>query len=218
MPSEMIESGESTDWLAKYRDGDPEAFGELVRAFEARLIQFFYRLCWDRARSEDLTQNLFLKLIRASERYRPEGKLSTYVFRVATNLWIDHYRASRPERQFASLDQVLLAGAGADAEGRLLERGELGDRSDDPVATAAGREESARLRAAVERLTQPHRLVFELAVLQQLPYSQVSEVLDVPVGTVKSRMHNTVRALREILAPAEDGGDAGFRGGEERAG
>ena len=183
------------DLLALYAGGDLSAFDELVRRFEGRLVQFFYRLCWDRARAEDLTQTVFMKLVRAAHRYSPQGKLSTYMFRVATNLWIDEFRSARPDRKVASLDAVLLAGGDmAEPEtafGRVAEPG--------PEATVEIREERERLRAAVERLSQPHRLVFELAVLQQMPYGEVSDVLGIPVGTVKSRMHNTVRALRELF-------------------
>jgi RNA polymerase sigma-70 factor (ECF subfamily) len=212
----------AVDWLERYRDGDDEAFSGFVREFEARLIQFFYRLCWDRARAEDLTQTLFLKMLRASARYRPEGKLSTFVFRAATNLWIDHYRSERPERQIASLEQVLVArndrGGDPACEGRPVRHGEIAEPAMDPADQAERGEDAARLRAAVERLTTPHRLVFELAVLQQLPYAEVGAILDVPVGTVKSRMHNTVRVLRELLAEGAPAADAGFRAQGGRVG
>ena len=68
-----------------------------------------------------------------------------------------------------------------------------------PVQQAVDDEEKKRLRAALENLTEPHRLVFELAVYQQLPYADISQVLGIPVGTVKSRMHNCVRALRHTM-------------------
>ena len=85
------------DLLARFRDGDESAFAGLVRAYEHRLIQFFYRLCWDRSRAEDLAQDLFVKLVRNARRYSPRGRLSTFIFRVATNLWIDQYRSQRPQ-------------------------------------------------------------------------------------------------------------------------
>lgn len=61
------------------------------------------------------------------------------------------------------------------------------------------------MREGLERLSEPHRLVFELAVYQELPYGEVADVLGIPVGTVKSRMHNSVRALRELLGPGQRG-------------
>ena len=65
------------DLLAAYRDGDASAFRALVELFRDRMLQFFFRLCWDRDRAEDLTQELFIKLITGSKRYRPEGRKGT---------------------------------------------------------------------------------------------------------------------------------------------
>lgn len=195
----------AVDHLARFRDGDRDAFDAIVADFQERLIQFFYRLSWDLARAEDLTQTLFLKLLRGATRYRPEGKLSTYLFRIATNLWIDHYRATRPHARVYSLDQALLDGYEPRAD------------APPPSARAEACEEKEQLRRNLERLTEPHRLVFELAVYQGLPYADVAKVLDIPVGTVKSRMHHTVRALRELMEDRGDARDEGFRGAGPKA-
>lgn len=200
------------DHLARYRAGDGSAFRQLVDAWRERMLQFFYRLCWDRDRAEDLVQELFLKLLLGSRRYRPEGKLSTFVYRVATNLWIDHYRAQRPRPRFCSYDQVVLPG---DDEPRTVDYAGV-DPS--PAQQLADGEERQSLRRALERLTEPHRLVFELAVYQERPYGEIAELLGIPVGTVKSRMHNAVAALKQLLgasrpaaadAPARKLGGAG---------
>lgn len=196
--------GQEIDLLARFREGDEAAFEELVGRFQDRLIQFFYRLCWDRDRAEDLTQELFMKLLRGAFRYRPQGRLSTFVFRVATNLWIDHYRAMRPQPRLYSLDQPLLEGAGAADYGP-------GQECAGPIHEAIASEQKARLRRALSSLTEPHRLVFELAVYQQLPYGEIAEVLDIPVGTVKSRMHNSVKALKGMLAEEGSGRERPFR-------
>jgi RNA polymerase sigma-70 factor (ECF subfamily) len=183
---------DSGDLLVRHREGDESAFPELVGVYQERLVHFFYRLCFDRDRAEDLTQELFLKLLRNANRYEPQGRLSTFVFRVATNLWIDHYRSERPSRRLWSLEQVrhgeepsALAQAPAPTE--------------EPIASAMADEEKQLLRNALQNLTEPHRLVFELAVYQQLPYAEVGAILEIPVGTVKSRMFNTVAALRQML-------------------
>lgn len=181
------------DLLAKFRDGDEAAFDAIVTVYQARVVNFFYRLCWDRDRAEDFAQMLFVKLLRGAGKYRPEGKLSTFLFRVATNLWIDHYRSSRPRGRIYSLDHAMLNGRPP----------ELESDAEGPADAAERREERERLRAALEELTEPHRLVFELAVYQELPYAQIGEVLGIPLGTVKSRMHNSVKALKEILARDE---------------
>jgi len=190
---------EAEDLLVRFREGDERAFEAIVHRYQARLVQFFYRLCWDADRAEDLTQTLFLKLLRGSRRYRPQGRLGTFIFRVATNLWIDHYRAARPRQRLYSLDQALMNGQ--EPAGAVTD--------ETPARLAEADEEKRRLRAGLERLTEPHRLVFELAVYQELPYAEIGEVLGIPVGTVKSRMHNSVRALKEHLA--ERRGDEPFR-------
>jgi RNA polymerase sigma-70 factor (ECF subfamily) len=197
-PHKPLSAGEpEIDFLARYRDGDPQAFRQLVDAYRERMLQFFYRLCWDRDRAEDLAQELFLKLILASKRYRPEGRMSTFVYRVATNLWIDHYRQQRPRPRLQSFDQVVLPGD--DAPTTI----EFSGHDVPPPQQLADGEEKAALRAALERLTEPHRLVFELAVYQERPYHEISELLKIPVGTVKSRMHNAVAALKQLLAAPE---------------
>jgi RNA polymerase sigma-70 factor, ECF subfamily len=194
--------GGQIDYLARYRDGDPTAFRQLVDAYRERMLQFFYRLCWDRDRAEDLAQDLFLKLMLGSKRYRPEGRMSTFVYRVATNLWIDHYRQQRPRPRFQSYDQVVLPG---DETPTTIDY--AGPDLAPPQQLADGEERQA-LRRALERLTEPHRLVFELAVYQERPYGEISELLGIPVGTVKSRMHNAVTALKQMLAGVAGAEDA----------
>ena len=181
------------DYLARYREGDAQAFRQLVDLYRDRMVQFFYRLCWDRDRAEDLAQDLFLKLMLGSRRYRPEGRMTTFVYRVATNLWIDHYRQLRPRPRFQSFDQVTLP------SGETERPMEYAGREATPVEQLTDGEEKEAMRRALERLTEPHRLVFELAVYQERPYGEISELLGIPVGTVKSRMHNAVAALKTML-------------------
>lgn len=201
-------TAESEDLLVLYREGDPQAFRRLVDEFQQKLVQFFFRLCWDRDRAEDLTQEVFLKLMRGSRRYRPEGRLSTFVYRIATNLWIDHYRAQRPQPRLYSLDQAVLAPGGELRQ----------TREDQPTERVIHDEEKLALRGALESLTEPHRLVFELAVYQERPYAEIGELLEIPVGTVKSRMHNAVKALKQILAARGSAGGSFRRGPGRGAG
>lgn len=193
MKKRTVDPDRDPDLLVGYRDGDPHAFRALVDHYQARMVQFFYRLCWDRDRAEDLCQELFLKLMQGCRRYRPEGKLSTFVYRVATNLWIDHYRAQRPQRRLFSLDQAAYDGPAMEVAGNEPR----------PEQVVLDDEEKARLRKALETLTEPHRIVFELAVYQERPYAEISELLGIPIGTIKSRMHNAIAALKTILAAAD---------------
>lgn len=182
------------DLLARHRAGDAGAFRTFVESYRDRIVQFFYRLCLDRERAEDLAQDLFLKLLRRSDRYQAQGRMSVYVFRVATNLWIDHYRQNLPRPRIHSYDQVGAHGESTRAEFASAERS--------PAQQFVDQEDLAVLREALGRLPMTQRQVLELAVYQQLPYARVGEILGIPVGTVKSRVHHAVLALQGCLGRA----------------
>lgn len=180
------------DPLIALQRGDPGLFEAFVLSETPTFLAFFLRLGARRAEAEDLVQDLFLKLFRNAESYTPQGRFAAYAFRVARNAWIDgaRRRAHRPGEG---------RGEGEDEGGLLLEARAAG-AAEDPGADLARREEVARLHAALATLGERHRLVFELGVLQDLPYGTIADMLDIPVGTVKSRMFHAIRKLRDGLA------------------
>jgi RNA polymerase sigma-70 factor, ECF subfamily len=184
------------DWLARYRDGDAQAFRQLVQEYHERLLQFYFRVCHDRAQAEDLAQELFLKLLARVDSYQPRGKLSVYVFRVAMNLWIDQYRRVRLRPRLFSYDQFVSTPGGDPV------RSEPAAPVISPVQRLVDQENIDALRAALGRLGETSRCVLELAVFQQLPYAEISTILGIPTGTVKSRVHHAVASLKELLGEA----------------
>lgn len=183
----------SPDPLAALRDGDPELFERFVEREAATFHGFYRRLGAAPAEAEDLTQELFLRLVRHARRYQPRERLEAFCFRIARNAWVDHQRrrALRPVRE-----------------------ADLGDAESPPPSAnlaapqAVGdplelREESERLLEALAQLPEAHRLVFELGAIQERPYAEIAAELDIPVGTVKSRMHHALRKLRGLLEPAQ---------------
>ena len=181
--------------MLRFRGGETRAFEVLLQRHQKSIYEFILRSvgAYNTAVAEDLTQDLFLKLMQSCRRYRPEGKLSTFVYRVATNLWIDHYRAARPQARLYSIDNATHGGP-IDVAGN----------GPSPADVAVDDEERQVLRRALESLTEPHRIVFELAVYQERPYGEISELLKIPVGTIKSRMHNAVQALKDMLGRADE--------------
>ncbi len=180
------------DPLSALRRGDRGLFEEFVQREKGTLLGFFQRLGAELWEAEDLAQEVFLKLYRAAPSYEPQSKFSSYVLRSARNAWIDRRRRRAARVEGLSLD------AGTDGESELLERlpADL-----PPVGWAADlRERQAEVRAAIRQLPAGHLEVIELAFFQMLPYSEISRLLDIPVGTVKSRVHHAVRKLRELLA------------------
>lgn len=183
--------------MARVRDGDREALAELVRRYQDELVGFFFRLGNDQLASEELAQDVFVRLYAARARWQPSARLRTWLYRIAHNLWIDRLRRRRPE---ASLDAEL--GADGPRWRDLLPA----PPAPDPDAAEHRAYVRQRLQAALARLSEGQRAVFVLACDQGLPYAEIAEILGIPEGTVKSRMHYAVRVLRDELADLlEDG-------------
>ena len=167
--------------MLRAREGDRAAFEELFRLYERPILNYVYRLSKNRALSEDLLQEAFLRLWRALPGYRPTAKVSTYVFRIAHNLYLNE-AARRREKPIED----------ADSESRL-----------DPGADMARRELQAAVRSAVEALPEGERECLILSEFQGFKYADIAEVLGIPVGTVKSRMFSAVNRLKESLRGME---------------
>ena len=190
-----------SELMERFRDGDDDAFPLIVQRFQRPLVNFFYRLTWDRFTSEDYAQEVFVRLIRHRKSYQRKAKFSTYLFRIAKNYWIDRYRERVKAPKMTSLN--LTVGTG---EGRGLSLGDMVEGKVPAPAEELNRKEiGERLKDAVSRLPEEQRLVFVLAENQGLKYAEISEVMEIPVGTVKSRMHAAMRRLRELLKDVYDG-------------
>lgn len=176
------------DPLAALAAGDAALFEEFVRAEVGTFVGFFRRLGAGHHEAHDLAQEVFLKLFQHSRRYRPSERFPAFAFRVARNAWIDRGR----RRAARGGGRVHAAGTVGEVEGLAPPRDE-----DEPDDELAGR--ARRLVRALGELSEAHRSVFELAVLQELGYQEVSALLGIPVGTVKSRMFHAVRRLRAAL-------------------
>lgn len=185
------------DPLAALRAGDRGPFEEFVRTEAGTFLGFFQRLGAERGEAEDLAQEVFLKLYKSAPTYADQSRFSSYALRVARNAWIDRRRRRAVRVDGASLDDTQDEGAS------LLER--LPSQGPETSSRAERAEERERLAAALRQLPESHASVFELAVLQELPYSEVSAVLGIPVGTVKSRVFHALRKLRDALG---GGGEA----------
>ena len=186
--------------MERFRDGDDEAFPLLVDRFQKPLINFFFRLTWDRFAAEDYAQEVFARLIRHRHSYRPIAKLSTYVFRIAKNYWIDRVRARAAAPEMSSLDTTIYQD-----DGRAITLGETVEgKAPQPTVELDRKDIRERVKQAVSRLPEEQRLVFVLSENQGLKYADIAEVLEIPVGTVKSRMHAAVGRLREMLKDVHD--------------
>ncbi len=186
------------DPLVALQRGDPAPFEAFVRSELPTLLAFFAHLGAERTEAEDLSQEVFVKLYKSASQYEPRAAFSSYVLRVARNSWIDRRRRRAARPGGASLDEP--------GEGERAPLGEhLPAPASDVLAIASLAEDRRRLRAALAQLPPAHAAVFDLAVLRERPYAEISELLSIPIGTVKSRVFNSLRKLREILEGERDG-------------
>lgn len=184
--------------MERFAAGDDDAFREIVERHNGPLFRFFMRRCFDRALAEDCVQEVFLRLVRHRGRWRPDAKFTTYLYRIAENYWIDKYRSRKAKPPMGSLSTSF------DEDGPSL-----GDvvpaETPGPEGQARNHELAERIERAVAQLSEAQRSVFVLAETSGMKYAEIGRVLDIPVGTVKSRMHAAVSRLRELLE--EDGRD-----------
>lgn len=190
------------DPLAALVAGDPGPFEAFVTAETPLLLCFFQHLGARRAEAEDLTQDTFVKLFETADQYRPDGRFRGWAYRVARNAWID--RTRRASHAPRLVDDGGAPGTGASGEGGNGLAHVLDPSAVDPAAAAEQQEGAGRVARALAALPEHHRLAFELGVVRELPYSDVALALDIPVGTVKSRVFHAVRRLRELLHDASD--------------
>jgi RNA polymerase sigma-70 factor (ECF subfamily) len=192
----MTDDREAVDLMLKAGQGDLEAFEGLHRRFGRPVLNFFFRLTWDRQLSEDMTQEVFVKLWKAAPRYRPTARFTTFLFQIAKNHWLNELdrRRRRPAPQ--SLE--------AAPEGRPSARDNVAWNGRDPSDCAQDGEVRARLREALEAMSPKLRDVYVLAEIRGLKYREIAEELGIPVGTVKSRMHHAEKALRAFLTRFRD--------------
>lgn len=167
--------------MTAVRNGDDGAFGKLVEKHQRPLMNFFARMGVNITDAEELTQLTFIKLYRHRGTYRPSAKFTTWLYLLARQTRVDEVRsAARRElaRKAAELERDIM---GANA----CEPPQFGLRDD--------------LQAALGKLDEDHRAVVVLGMVQELPYQEVGQILGIPTGTVKSRMHNALKKLRAIL-------------------
>jgi RNA polymerase sigma-70 factor (ECF subfamily) len=195
----LIASDARTDeqLLLGYRSrGDRGAFSELVHRYERELFGYLRHYLGDAAQAEDVFQQTFLQVHLKCDQFEPGRKVRPWLYTIATNQAIDLQRRQRRHRM-ASLDRRV-GGESQDETGplvRLLDAPEPGPTEQTELA-----ESRRQVRRAVDDLPEPARQVVMLVYFQGLKYREAADVLSIPVGTVKSRLHAAIQKLSETLA------------------
>ena len=182
--------------VERCRKGDMQAFGSLVAKYQDRILNMIYRMCGRWADAEELAQETFLKALERMGQFRGHSGFYTWLFRIAANLTISHRRrAGRISfNSLTSSDDV----DGTQAE--ALTSALAARREASPAAAAEAAENSRRIAQALEGLEDDFRLVLVLRDIEEMDYAQIAKVLELPAGTVKSRLHRARLMLKEKLA------------------
>ena len=183
--------------IAAIKSGKRMGFDQLVERHQRSLINFFYHLSWDRQVSEDCAQEVFLRLYSHIGTYEPQAKFTTFLYKIARNLWIDKVRSAQAHGRPVSLQSPL----GFTEERTLQDRVSVGAPT--PVEIISRQETQEALRDAIERLPEEQKSVLVLSEIQGLKYQEIAEILEIPVGTVKSRMFTAMEKLKDMLADLE---------------
>lgn len=180
--------------LKAHREGDPDAIGALLESYQRRVYSVCYRMLGRADEAADLTQDTLVKVIEGLESYNGRSKLSTWIIRIAMNCCLSHLRREKV-RKHGSLDELASTDPGRTGDVKLGKPLESGEPS--AAARVEQTERQAGLLRALNSLDPDFRALLVLRDLNGLDYLQIADVLDVPVGTVKSRLFRARAALRD---------------------
>lgn len=173
------------------RSGDMNAFSRLVTQYQDRVLNTCWRISGRLEDAEDLAQETFLKAMEAIGNFRRQSCFYTWLFRIAVNVSISHRRRKgRMPRLSLHRD---------DGSGEWPDPPADSSRAPDPSARLTGQEVQALVQEGLESLDDDHRAVIVLRDMEGFDYRQISEILQVPEGTVRSRLHRGRMELRERL-------------------
>lgn len=179
--------------LAKLsRNGDRHAFEELVDMYKDKIYHLGYRMLNQSGDAEDVVQETFLRVYMNLDRYDENQKFSTWIYRIATNLCIDRLRKRKPNY---SLDAEMPDSEGSDWYSTLPSDQET------PEEELVLSETQQQIRKAIETLPEKYKSVVILRYLHDMSLQEIGDVLQMPVTTVKTRVHRGREFLRKKLEP-----------------
>jgi RNA polymerase sigma-70 factor (ECF subfamily) len=183
-------SDEQAMWRVQTQD-DERAFAQLVRRWEGPIQRLGARMTGDVHRGEDVAQETFARVFAKRKDYQPSGKFSTWLWRIALNLCYDELRR-RQRREESSLDGMGEAAAALEA---------FVAPEPPPDKSLVEQERSELVRRALMKLSEAYRTVLVLRHYENLKFREIAGVLDVPEGTVKSRMAEALTQMGRLLQP-----------------
>ena len=168
--------------ISRARGGDREAFGALVEQYRDNVYRLAYRMCGNAYDADEAAQEAFVAAWRALPNFRGDAKFSTWLYRLTTNAAIDVMRREKRHK--------------AVGDGEMVD---LADDADSPQETVERTEQQEAVQKALATLSEEYREVLLLRYMEELDYAEIAEVLQLPSGTVKSRINRAKAALKTAL-------------------
>jgi RNA polymerase sigma-70 factor, ECF subfamily len=187
--------------MLRVRDGDERSFGVLLEKHRNPVIHFVYRMVQDRAISEELSQEVFLRVYRSRETYEPTAKFTTWLFRIATHLALNWLRDGKNERGHQRLD----APRESEKDGDMPAR-EFSDRKPSVEQRMVYEIRLREIRDAIALLPEKQRAAVLMHKYEEMDYSQIASVLECSESAVKSLLFRAYETLRARLAHMVTGG------------
>ena len=176
--------------IQRVLSGDHEAFAQLVETHEKPVYNLCYRMCGNEEDARDLAQEAFLKAWRGLEFYKFESAFSTWLYRLTSNVCIDFLRRQKRRPTVSMTVQQ---------EDDTTAEVEVQDSEPLPEEQILYKEQKQAIAAAMDQLEEEFRMVLTLRVINDMPYEEIAAVMDVKIGTVKSRLARARHKLKKIL-------------------
>jgi RNA polymerase sigma-70 factor (ECF subfamily) len=182
------------DLVSLAQAGREAAYRELIRRYERPVFSLIFRMVRDREVSEDLAQDTFIKVLNHIDRYRPEFKLSSWLFKIANNVAIDHLRKRQIDT--VSMDGSPHASTASEIEATQME---IAATQETALEELEAKEIGSAIERAIESLRPEYRSCIMLRHVEGRSYEEIAATLDLPLGTVKTYIHRARHQLREAL-------------------
>ncbi|EEG76728.1 RNA polymerase sigma factor [Dethiobacter alkaliphilus] len=183
--------------VARCQRGDLSAYDELMKCYEQKVYALCFRMSGNHTDAQDLAQEAFLKAFRALPSFKGQSQFSTWLYRIVTNTCLDERRRQARRPGLVSMDKPLDTDDGQIAV-------TLPDKGPDPLSEALNSELQAEIQELLSRLPAGQRIVVVMRDLEGYSYDEIAAVLDVNIGTVKSRLNRARARLRDLYLKKEE--------------
>lgn len=185
-----MEQQAEKDLIERCREGDRRAFADLVDRYKVIVFNLVDRMVFDKAVTEDLAQEVFIRVYQGLPGFRGESRLSTWIYRIAYNVCAAELDRARHRVDFVSIDEK------GDEEGPRLD---LRDIRQDAEGMVSRIDFRWTIQKLLDRLPPRYKATLTLYYLKEMSYEEIGEIMALPMGTVKAHLHRAKQALRDMI-------------------